>query len=60
MRKNVIGGEHLEERFKRAGFEQIKVYKRRIHIGDWGNAGISLPSLYILGLFRFASFWQLM
>jgi hypothetical protein len=35
-KRNVItGGDHLEQRFKDAGFVDIKVTKSRKYIGNW-------------------------
>jgi hypothetical protein len=33
----IIGGDHLEKRFQDAGFEDIKVTKKKIYIGEWAE-----------------------
>lgn len=40
----ISGGGHLIERFRKAGFVDIKVIKRNIDIGDW-RGGSSLLEL---------------
>jgi hypothetical protein len=38
----ISGGGHLIERFKKAGFVDIKVIKRNIDIGDWRGGSLLL------------------